>query len=77
MKQRAASFFHTLQDEICSTLERVDGRGSFSEDAWDYAPAGGSGDGGGRSRVLAGGAVFEKAGVNVSSLNGELSPRVA
>jgi coproporphyrinogen III oxidase len=77
VKQRATSFFHELQDEICSTLERVDGRGTFVEDRWDYAPGEGPGDGGGRSRVLTGGAVFEKAGVNVSSLQGELSPRLA
>lgn len=77
MKQRASSFFHKLQDEICSTLERVDGRGRFIEDAWNYAPGDGPGDGGGRSRVLTGGNVFEKAGVNVSALHGELSPRLA
>ena len=76
MKQRAASFFRQLQDEICSTLERVDGRGSFVEDAWTYAPGDGPGEGGGRTRVLTGGAVFEKAGVNVSALHGELSPRL-
>ena len=76
MKQRASSFFHKLQDEICSTLERVDGRGRFIEDAWNYAPGDGPGDGGGRSRVLTGGNVFEKAGVNVSALHGELSQRL-
>lgn len=76
MKERAQVFFHELQDEICSTLERVDARGKFIEDAWTYAPGDGPGDGGGRSRVLAGGAVFEKAGVNVSALHGELSPRL-
>ncbi len=76
MKQRAASYFRELQDEICSTLERVDGGGSFIEDAWNYAPGDGPGDGGGRSRVLTAGAVFEKAGVNVSALHGELSPRL-
>jgi len=77
VKQRTASFFRELQDEICSTLERVDGRGRFIEDTWTYAPDGGPGDGGGRSRVLTGGAVFEKGGVNVSSLQGELSARLA
>ena len=74
MKQRAANFFHELQDEICSTLETVDGRGTFVEDTWDYAPGDGTGDGGGCSRVLTGGSVFEKGGVNDSSLHGELSP---
>ena len=77
MNQRAASFFRKQQDEICSTLEAVDGTGRFIEDCWDYAPGDGPGQGGGRSRVLAGGAVFEKAGVNVSELHGELSTRLA
>lgn len=77
MKKRAEIFFRELQDEICSTLETVDGRGKFVEDTWDYAPGAGTGEGGGRSRVLTGGAVFEKGGVNVSSLHGELSPKLA
>jgi len=77
VKQRAESFFRDLQDEICSTLERVDGRGCFIEDAWDYEPGDGPGEGGGRSRVLTAGAIFEKAGVNVSALHGELSLRLA
>ncbi len=77
MKQRAENFFRELQDTICATLEGVDGRAAFSEDAWRYEPGSGPGEGGGRSRVLAGGAVFEKGGVNVSALNGELSEKLA
>ena len=77
MKRRVLAFVRDFQDEICANLERADGGGRFTEDRWDYAPGKGPGTGGGRSRVLASGAVFEKAGVNVSSLDGELSPRLA
>jgi coproporphyrinogen III oxidase len=67
----AAAYFRGLQDQIVAALEAVDG-GSFREDAWDRA-----GGGGGRSRVLAGGALFEKAGVNFSDVHGELRPEMA
>ncbi len=76
MKDRATDFFRELQDTLCASLESVDGHRRFVEDAWSYEPGDGPGDGGGRSRVLSDGAVFEKAGVNVSALTGELSPRL-
>lgn len=59
----------SLQDSICSALEREDGGGKFREDPWTR-PEGG----GGRSRVLEGGAVFEKAGVNFSHVTGKSLP---
>lgn len=65
-----------LQDEICAALEEVEReQGSdarFVEDAWERA-----GGGGGRSRVLAGGKVFEKAGVNFSEVQGAFSEKFA
>src|SRR3954471_24442856 len=63
---RAADFFRGLQDRIVAALERVDG-GTFREDTWQRP-----GGGGGRSRVLADGALFEKAGVNFSDVHGKL-----
>jgi coproporphyrinogen III oxidase len=51
-----------LQDRICSAFEQVDG-GRFQEDAWTRAEGGG-----GRSRVLKEGAVFEQAGVGFSDV---------
>lgn len=54
-----------LQDTICHALETSDGSGRFREDAWDRAEGGG-----GRSRVLEDGAVFEKAGINFSHVHG-------
>jgi len=58
-----------LQDRICSALEKEDSAQKFKEDAWER-PEGG----GGRSRVLADGAVFEQAGVNFSQVFGNALP---
>ncbi|MCP9757705.1 oxygen-dependent coproporphyrinogen oxidase [Aquitalea sp. S1-19] len=66
------TFLLDLQDRICSALEAADGRARFVEDAWQR-PAGG----GGRSRVLSAGAVFEQAGVNFSHVSGDNLPASA
>jgi coproporphyrinogen III oxidase len=58
-----------LQDRLCAALAREDGQESFREDAWER-PEGG----GGRTRVLADGAVFEQAGVNLSHVSGQTLP---
>jgi coproporphyrinogen III oxidase len=70
-----------LQDRICLKLEREDGKARFQEDAWsrdgEAAPAGGTGDhmlGGGRTRVMNHGAVFEQGGVNFSHVRGDRLP---
>ncbi|MDR2012734.1 MAG: oxygen-dependent coproporphyrinogen oxidase [Rhodanobacter sp.] len=62
-------FFTDLQDRICRALETLDGRACFVEDAWQR-PEGG----GGRTRVLRDGAVFEQAGVNFSRVRGDRLP---
>ncbi len=59
----------TLQDGICAALAAEDGEREFRTDSWER-PEGG----GGRSRVLAEGAVFEKAGVNFSHVRGASLP---
>jgi len=64
---RAAKFFSDLQTDICNALAEVDGAAEFTADAWQRP-----GGGGGVARVLEGGALFEKAGVNWSSVDGEL-----
>jgi len=61
-------YLTALQDRICAGLAAIDGRG-FREDAWQRP-----GGGGGRSRVLEEGDVFEKAGVNFSAVHGEGLP---
>jgi coproporphyrinogen III oxidase len=67
-----AAYFRDLQERICAGLEELDGIGRFQEDTWQR-----EGGGGGRSRVLADGGVFEKAGVNFSEVQGEMSPEFA
>jgi len=61
-----------LQARICAALEAEDGRATFRRDAWDR-PEGGGGD----TRVIEGGAVFEKAGVNFSHVVGRSLPASA
>lgn len=61
-----------LQDTICEALACADGEAEFHEDAWDRAEGGG-----GRTRVLAEGAVFEQAGVNFSHVVGASLPPAA
>lgn len=70
--QQVQQFLMALQDTICSELEKADGKGHFVEDAWQR-PEGG----GGRSRVLTNGAVFEQAGVNYSHVFGVQMPASA
>ena len=72
IKEQARDFFAALQDDICAELERLDGRARFHEDLWER-----EGGGGGRARVIEGGALFEKAGVNFSEVYGELNPSYA
>jgi coproporphyrinogen III oxidase len=68
----AAADVAALQREICGALEALDGQAKFHYDRWER-----KGGGGGQSAVLAEGAVFEKAGVNISEVHGELQPDFA
>ncbi|MFC4991987.1 oxygen-dependent coproporphyrinogen oxidase [Rubritalea tangerina] len=61
-----------LQDSICAQLEAADGKACFQEDSWQREEGGG-----GRSRVMADGAVFEKGGVNFSHVHGASMPASA
>jgi coproporphyrinogen III oxidase len=66
------AFLQSLQDDICRELELLDGQARFQEDAWIRAEGGG-----GRSRALAGGKIFEKAGVNFSHVHGPMPEKIA
>ena len=66
---RVEHFLRDLQDRICAAIEQADGGACFTEDAWTRA-----GGGGGRTRVLRDGAVFEQAGVNFSRVAGHPLP---
>jgi coproporphyrinogen III oxidase len=63
------SYLRGLQDTICRELESVDGAARFSSDRWQRAEGGG-----GDTRVLRGGAIFEQAGVNFSHVTGAKLP---
>ena len=67
IKQSFINFIHTLQDEICNAVEQIDGKACFQEDAWQR-----DGGGGGISRIIKNGDLFEKGGVNTSVVHGEL-----
>ncbi|MEZ2445264.1 oxygen-dependent coproporphyrinogen oxidase [Chitinophaga sp. RCC_12] len=72
IKNNFISFIHGLQDEICAALEKTDGKATFLEDRWERP-----GGGGGKTRVIANGNVFEKGGVNTSVVHGELPEAMA
>jgi coproporphyrinogen III oxidase len=67
-RQRAKALLMGLQDSICAGLEQLDGEGRFAEESWER-PEGG----GGRSRVMKAGRVFEQGGVNFSEVEGSVS----
>ena len=67
--EQAIEFLLSLQNRICAELETLDGEATFQHDAWDREAGGG-----GESRVLAGGKIFEQAGVNFSHVFGDQMP---
>lgn len=69
MKNKFYQYIQQLQDTITSGLEAVDGTAKFREDIWERAEGGG-----GRTRVIENGSVFEKGGVNISAVHGPLPP---
>ena len=68
-RRRARELLMGLQDSICAGLQRLDGEGHFQEESWER-PEGG----GGRSRVMKAGRVFEQGGVNFSEVEGDRLP---
>jgi len=67
MKDKFYQHIITLQNQITSKLEEVEGLAKFREDIWER-PEGG----GGKTRVIENGQVFEKGGVNISAVHGKL-----
>ena len=64
-----ANWLEALQDRICAALEQCDGKASFRTDTWTRAEGGG-----GRTRILRDGGVFEQAGVGFSRVEGARLP---
>ena len=67
MKDTFYHYIETLQDQITERLEAVDGTAKFQEDLWKRSQGGG-----GRTRIIQNGKVFEKGGVNISAVHGKL-----
>src|SRR4029078_12269838 len=68
IKDTWTQYIHDLQNSICTALEQCDGTAKFIEDKWERAEGGG-----GKTRVIADGAVFEKGGVNSSVVYGNVT----
>jgi coproporphyrinogen III oxidase len=68
-RERVSQAFQTLQDSICQQLTEVDGGSQFQEDQWERPDGGG-----GRSRVIKQGGIFEQGGVNFSEVWGQQLP---
>ena len=66
------AYFLDLQDAICAQLEAADGQAKFQEDRWQRAEGGG-----GRTRIIQNGGVFEQGGVNFSHVFGAEMPASA
>lgn len=71
LKNRWITFIHQLQDNICKGLEAADGKAVFVEDQWERAEGGG-----GKTRIISDGKVFEKGGVNTSVVFGSVSAKM-
>jgi coproporphyrinogen III oxidase len=67
-REQWIGYIYGLQEQICKTLETVDGKAVFVSDPWER-----KGGGGGLTRVIADGAVFEKGGVNTSVVWGKVT----
>jgi coproporphyrinogen III oxidase len=70
--EKVKQYLLKLQDNICQTLELVDGKGTFVEENWQREQGGG-----GRTRVLTKGNVIEQGGVNFSHVYGGQLPASA
>ena len=69
LRERWIHFIYSLQDIICDALEKTDGGVHFAEDDWQRTENGG----GGKSRIIQNGQVFEKGGVNTSVVYGSVT----
>jgi coproporphyrinogen III oxidase len=76
-QKEMSEFLGRAQLGICMALERCDGTGRFTSDRWKRPHESGGEGGGGVSKLLTGGRVFEQAGVNISEVQGVLPPEMA
>jgi coproporphyrinogen III oxidase len=77
LSQRAAELYQSIQSHICTGLEKLDGQATFRTDEWKRPDIKGEHGGGGVTRILSEGRVFEKAGVNFSAVQGTMPKEFA
>jgi coproporphyrinogen III oxidase len=68
MRKQISTSFKKVQDYICKQLEELDGKALFKEDLWQRNEGGG-----GRTRIISEGKIFEKGGVNFSEVYGPVT----
>ncbi len=68
LRQNFTLYIHYLQNHICDALEEIDGKAQFEVDDWKREEGGG-----GQTRIIRNGNVFEKGGVNISTVHGKLN----
>lgn len=71
MRTEFSAWIKALQNAICHEVEKADGKEKFIEDRWTRAEGGG-----GITRVIQNGSVFEKGGVNTSEVYGKITPQI-
>ena len=72
-RQKWIEFIYNLQGKLCKILEEIDGKTKFSQDEWQRSESKG---GGGLTKIIAHGNVFEKGGVNTSVVYGKVSDKM-
>ncbi|GJM06498.1 MAG: oxygen-dependent coproporphyrinogen-III oxidase [marine bacterium B5-7] len=72
MLEPVKDYLLNLQDQLCNALANEDGKAAFQEDQWTRDAGGG-----GRTRVMTDGAIFEKGGINFSHVHGDNMPASA
>lgn len=76
-RTKASTLFREVQTSLCREIEWCDGEASFSVEPWTRSHEEGGYGGGGITRILKGGKVFDQAGVNFSEVHGVLSAEMS
>src|SRR5947208_1618456 len=72
LKEEISAQFKQIQESICRQIEKVDGKARFQSEVWEREEGGG-----GDTRIIQGGNVLEKGGVNFSAVHGPISKVMA
>jgi coproporphyrinogen III oxidase len=77
LSRQASEIYKSVQTHICAALETIDGGARFRSDEWKRTDGKSGPGGGGLTRILSGGKVLEKAGVNFSAVHGFMAKEFA